>query len=77
LAENERKSLKKASIRDAEKPRLTIVSDPAEIAAIRRNDLADPIGGCVAGTWYAYVWSLERWRAKRATHSSSEVRNDR
>jgi hypothetical protein len=46
-----------------DKPRMVQVTDPAEIESIRRNGLDDIIGGEVAGQWWAYKWSLDRWRA--------------
>lgn len=47
-----------------EKPRFVRVTAPAEIAALERNLLDDPIGGQDAsGQWWAYSWSLERYRA--------------
>lgn len=49
-----------------EKPRFVRVTDPSEVAAIDRNGLADPIGGQDRlGTWWAYSWSLERWRERQ------------
>jgi hypothetical protein len=51
------------------------VSDPAAIEAIQRNSLHDPIGGNFGGAWYAYAWSLERWRKARAGSYGSESRS--
>lgn len=48
------------------KPRYVVVTDPAEIAAVRlenetgRLDL--PIGGFANGQCFAVAWSLERYR---------------
>lgn len=50
------------------------VTDPAEIASIRRNEREDIIGGWGGDGWYAYRWSLERWRKGRATDNGSEGR---
>ena len=44
------------------KPRMVMVTNPAEIEAIQRSGLDDPIGGPFAGGWVAYAWSLERYR---------------
>lgn len=50
-----------------EKPRMVRVTEPAEIAALERNALPDPIGGKAPdGSWWAYSWSLERYRAELA-----------
>ena len=45
------------------KPKYLTVSKPDEIEAIKRNGLKDPIGGEYGGIWYAYDWSMKRWRA--------------
>lgn len=58
-----------------DKPRVVEVSDPAAIEAIQRNSLHDPIGGNFGGAWYAYAWSLERWRKARAGSYGSESRS--
>lgn len=44
------------------KPRYVRVTDPAEIEAIKRAELRDPVGGCVDGVWYAEAHSLQQWR---------------
>lgn len=53
--------MNEATNRDS-KPRMTWVTAPAEIEAIQRSRLDDPIGGPFAGGWVAYAWSLERYR---------------
>lgn len=45
------------------KPVFVPVTDPATIDAIKRSSLSDPIGGEHGGRWYAYAWSLERYRS--------------
>ncbi len=44
------------------KPRLLRVTDPEEIAAIKRADLLAPIGFEYAGAWFAEATSLEAYR---------------
>ena len=44
------------------KTRLERVTDAAEIAAIQRNGLSDPIGGHYDGLWYATADSLRQFR---------------
>ena len=56
-----------------EKPRFVRVTDAAEIAAIRRNGLDDPIGGEYGGQWFAYDWSIERYR-QRASQGKTDAR---
>ena len=47
--------------------RLVEVTDPAEIEAIKRNDIHDPIGAEMSpGVWKAYAFSLERYRKRVA-----------
>ena len=52
-----------------DKPHMVPITDPDEITAIERNGLTDPIGGLIDGTYYAYAWSIERWRKQRLTDS--------
>ena len=48
-----------------EKPRIVPVSDPDEIASIKRNGDWDIYGGRDGnGGYWAYAWSLERWRKR-------------
>jgi hypothetical protein len=48
------------------KQRFVRVTDPAEIEAIQRNGLGDPIGGstteCGHAVWYAEAHSLRQFR---------------
>jgi NAD(P)-dependent dehydrogenase (short-subunit alcohol dehydrogenase family) len=57
-------------------PRAPIVqiTDPAEIESIERNDWDDIIGAQIKGAWYAYKFSVERFR-RRSSHREG-VRND-
>lgn len=67
--ESECKPLNATAIRGAAKPRLVLVTDRDEIAAIERNGLTDPIGGKVGESWWAYAWSLARYRARLGANS--------
>lgn len=53
-----------------DKPRYVPVNHPAEIEAILRGftegDLSAPIGGEVNGRYFAYQWSIERYRKRQA-----------
>ena len=56
-----------ASYRVPDKPkppksRYVVVTDEAEIAAIERAGLRDPIGGCLNGQWFAEAGSLAQFR---------------
>jgi hypothetical protein len=56
-----------ASYRVPDKPkppksRYTVVTDEAEIEAIKRAGLADPIGGVIDGQWFAEAQSLAQFR---------------
>lgn len=58
---------------NAPKRRMLAVTDPAEIASIERGmsedcKLTDIIGGSDANGWWAYAFSVERFR-KRVTAS--------
>lgn len=52
------------------KPRIVLITDPGEIASIQRGvtvqgTLQDIIGGQdKSGNWYAYSFSLERYRTR-------------
>ena len=47
------------------KGRYVVVTDPAEIAAIIRNDTLDcPDGECRDGVWYATLDSLRKFRGQ-------------
>jgi hypothetical protein len=48
------------------KARYVVVKDPEEIAAIKRCNLTDPIGGCIDGVWFAEAYSLEQYRNRNA-----------
>lgn len=41
------------------------VTDPLEIASIKRKSWNDIHGWQKDGIWYAYDWSLDRYRARR------------
>lgn len=47
----------------------SIVNDPREIASIKRGKRGDILGWPVQGAagvyWYAYDWSLERYRERQ------------
>lgn len=46
-----------------QKPRFTRVSDRELIKSIKRNGVADVVGGKDNnGDWWAYSWSVERYR---------------
>jgi len=47
------------------KKRYVVVTDPAEIEAVKRAGLRDPIGGLIEGKWYAEAGSLAQWRKQR------------
>jgi hypothetical protein len=47
------------------KKRYVVVTDPAEIEAVRRAGLRDPIGGLIEGKWYAEAASLAQWRRQK------------
>lgn len=56
-----------ASYRVPDKPkppksRYAVVTDPAEIEAIERAGLRDPIGGFLNGQWFAEAQSLAQFR---------------
>ena len=56
-----------ASYRVPDKPkppksRYVVVTDPAEIEAIERAGLRDPIGGFLNGQWFAEASSLQQFR---------------
>ncbi len=56
-----------ASYRVPDKPkppksRYVVVTDPAEIEAIERAGLRDPIGGFLNGQWFAESQSLAQFR---------------
>lgn len=56
-----------ASYRVPDKPkppksRYVVVTDPAEIEAIERAGLRDPIGGFLNGQWFAEAQSLTQFR---------------
>lgn len=71
-AETAGKPLNRSALRGADKPRFVHVTNADEIAAIQRNLLDDPIGGQDAsGQWWAYSWSLERYRAQLARAAGS------
>ena len=44
------------------KPRMVAVTDPVEIASIESNGWNDIIGGKDASGYWAYSWSVQRWR---------------
>lgn len=44
------------------KSRYVVVTDPAEIEAIERAGLRDPIGGFLNGQWFAEAQSLTQFR---------------
>lgn len=49
-----------------EKPKLMLVTNPDEVAAVRAGiygKLDQPIGGESRGQCWAYKWSMERYRA--------------
>lgn len=49
------------------KPVMVLVTDPDECAAVRRNDLWDPIGGALPdGSIVAYKHSIVAYRARLA-----------
>ena len=52
---------------------LVPITDPTEIEAAQHGKPWDLIAAEVDGQWYAYRWSLERWRAKRAFPSVGTV----
>ena len=65
-----------------EKPRMTPITDPAEIASLEHGQtadahLADIIGVCVAGCWWAYDWSVQRFRAVRRAQNGEKDSDDR
>lgn len=45
----------------------SVITDPVEIASIRRSGPHDIIGGYSRQGWYAYDWSLARWRGHKAS----------
>ncbi len=49
--------------------RVVPITDPEEIASIERNGQGDILGGCTTveelATYWAYQFSLERWRKSR------------
>ena len=56
-----------ASYRVPDKPkppksRYVVVTDPAEIEAIERAGLRDPIGGFLNGQWFAEAQSMAQFR---------------
>ena len=58
------------------KPRFQLVTDPDEIENIQRNGPTDIVGACISGYYYAYSWSLERWRAKRRPMNETVVQKE-
>jgi hypothetical protein len=48
------------------KPRMTLVTDPQEIASIKRGGRLE-INGFEAGIgqYFGYVWSVQRYRARQ------------
>ena len=59
-----------ASYRVPDKPRppksrYVVVTDPGEIEAIKRAELADPIGGVIDGQWFAEAQSLAAYRGDK------------
>lgn len=53
-----------------EKSRMVMLTDPAEIESVRRNDLSDIIGAIIGGRCYAYSWSVKRWRERAANYGT-------
>jgi hypothetical protein len=50
----------------SDKPKLMILTDPAEIDAVRigceTGNVKSPLGDIINGVCYAYTWSVLRWR---------------
>jgi hypothetical protein len=58
--------------------RLVEVTDPAEIEAIKRNDIHDPIGAEIEpGKCVAYLFSLERYRKRVEQGTGTPLTGDR
>ena len=47
------------------KRRVMVVTSPDEIASIKANGLRDIFGGCIDETYWAYSFSVKRWREGR------------
>ena len=50
------------------KPKVMRVTDPAMIASIERNGHGDLIGWSDCSGWWAYAFSVERWRSAQRTN---------
>lgn len=50
--------------RSPTKPRLVRLTDPIEIESARFNGPNDIIAAEYQGVWWAYSFSVERWRAR-------------
>jgi hypothetical protein len=55
------------------KPHMMRITDAKEIASIERNGLADIIGGKDASGYWAYTWSIRRWRALQTSQRSNDA----
>jgi hypothetical protein len=53
------------------KAHLMALTDPAEIASAERDSFDDIIAAKMDSQWWAYAWSVKRWRERQANGATA------